>query len=394
MTKHYLITFKPLGAFYFGGEQTFGSGAQTNYFVKSNYFPQQTGILGLLRYELLLQNGLLNAGKSKKLSSGAANLIGSKSFHFNGSNSTIDFGAIERISPLFILDKNKKKLLPAPFDIRSNSKYLTYEFREKAESKTNLKIDAKAVTLTYNEGKKHYSEKDGIYHQFINKDKKLFQYLPRKDDFDNPIYEKRSDEDKLYQDYIFLENQKIGIHKAGTDESFYKQTKLQFNEGYAFAIYATLDVPAGKTFKSNTVFMGGDKSAFEMTVEEVQEFKTPIYNEAVINTNNEDIKKLILTSPAFVDKGIYDHCVFAISEQQSFRFLQTSVEETECYYNLDNNKYKMNAKKSAPYKSEQFNLLKAGSVFYYKDEKLQGLEDELNKHPQFKQIGYNYYQTK
>jgi len=366
MTKNYLIKFKPLGAFYFGGEQTFGSDAEANYFVKSNYFPQQTGILGLLRYELLLQNGLLNVGKSKKLSPDAKDLIGETSFHLNGSNTLIDFKAIKALSPLFILNGDNQNLLAAPFDVRFDNVYETYTLSQLPESKTNLKIQAVGLTYIKNEKIRHFSEKDGIKHQFINENKDLFQ---------------------LHD--IFIENQKIGIHKAGVDESFYKQTKLLMKEEFAFACYVTLDVPPDKNFGSNTIFMGGDKSAFEMIVEEVPKMKAPSFNELVFNTSN-DIKKLILTSHAYVNKSIYEHCVFAITEQQSFRFLQTTVADTDAYYNLSKDK----SKKSAPFKSEQFNLLKAGSVFYYKDKQLQGLKNELNKHPQFKQIGYNYYQTK
>jgi len=351
--------------------QTFGSGEQANYFVKSNFFPQQTGILGLLRYELLLQNGLLSVGKSKKLSPDAKDLIGPKSFHINGNNSLIDFGAIEALSTLFIMDENKQKILPAPFDICPTPQYQTYKIKTLNKSRSNLKFETgykEAVSLNYIN--KHnepdsYSEKDGIQHKFLNDEKELFNY----DDF-------------------FIEVQKIGIHKAGDDKSFYKQTKLQLKKGYAFACYATLNVPADKQFNSNTIFMGGDKSAFEMEVTDIDVFKKPVYNASVFD-NSGDFNKLILTSPAYVDKSIYDNCMFAITEQQSFRFLQTTVDETDSYYNMSSDK----SKKSAPYKSEQFNLLKAGSVFYYNDEQLLDLEKELNKYSQFKQIGYNYYQT-
>ena len=48
-----LIQLAPLSDFFFGGEATFGQGQNQHYFVRSNPWPQQTTLLGMLRYELL-----------------------------------------------------------------------------------------------------------------------------------------------------------------------------------------------------------------------------------------------------------------------------------------------------------------------------------------------------
>ena len=55
-----LIKLTPLGEFFFGGDVTFGKANKRSYYVQSRRFPQQTTLLGMLRYELLKKNNLLS----------------------------------------------------------------------------------------------------------------------------------------------------------------------------------------------------------------------------------------------------------------------------------------------------------------------------------------------
>ncbi|KAA6331329.1 hypothetical protein EZS27_020050 [termite gut metagenome] len=50
----YKIIIKPIDTFYFGSEKTFNpaDGSKANYLVKSQMMPQQTTVLGMLRYAL------------------------------------------------------------------------------------------------------------------------------------------------------------------------------------------------------------------------------------------------------------------------------------------------------------------------------------------------------
>jgi len=59
----YKITLKPLEPFLFGGDNTFGKiGDKENgtYLVKSRQFPQQSAILGMLKKEMMIQDGVLS----------------------------------------------------------------------------------------------------------------------------------------------------------------------------------------------------------------------------------------------------------------------------------------------------------------------------------------------
>jgi hypothetical protein len=70
--KTMYLSLKPTGAFFFGGENTFESRGKVNYLVRSNPFPQQTGILGLLRHLLLDINGMLDSPGARQ---GSGSLI-------------------------------------------------------------------------------------------------------------------------------------------------------------------------------------------------------------------------------------------------------------------------------------------------------------------------------
>ena len=59
----YLVRLKPLDSFFFSGRETFMSfetdtKEKTKYLVKSEYFPQQTTLLGVERKQLLIVNNL------------------------------------------------------------------------------------------------------------------------------------------------------------------------------------------------------------------------------------------------------------------------------------------------------------------------------------------------
>ena len=54
----YKITLTPVEGYFFGGETTFGEGQAKNYFAKSNLLPQETALLGMLRYQILKLKGL------------------------------------------------------------------------------------------------------------------------------------------------------------------------------------------------------------------------------------------------------------------------------------------------------------------------------------------------
>ena len=131
--KTYFVEIKPTGYYFFGNERTFNTtkkdkyqDAVTNYFAQSNQIPQQTTVLGMLRYAFLAINDELNASQSAK-----EKTIGNVGF--NGEH-TENYGFIQSISPLVIATQNKDDnsfdfLLPAPFTQQEETiEYHTSEY--------------------------------------------------------------------------------------------------------------------------------------------------------------------------------------------------------------------------------------------------------------------------
>jgi CRISPR-associated protein Cmr3 len=121
MSRPYLITFKPLGFYFFGSYLSFKEG----FFVVSNRFPQQTAILGCLRSTLLKKNDLLdeyNYPDFKNNTERIHALTGTSKM--NGLDEADDnFGVINKISPVFLVKNNDKDvasdfLFQAPWDVQ------------------------------------------------------------------------------------------------------------------------------------------------------------------------------------------------------------------------------------------------------------------------------------
>lgn len=348
-TKKYLVKLTPHDKFFFGGERTFGENNQANYFVVSNYFPQQTGILGLIRYQLLLQCDDKNIFKDNKIVdvSKATELIGEKSFTIDDG---FDFKMIKSLSPVFIYDSAAKNTNEALY-LPANKEYQWYEKPndrcEKVTVKKFLQIELKPHPLL-----KGYDAKFGLPDLLMNKKGELIQY-----------------ED------VFKKHKQVGIRKkyeGGTDEkAYYIQTFFKLIKDFSFAFIVELDDRA-RFSSQDVVLFGGEQQAFKM---EVDVFSGKFEDLIPDFEKSDNFGKVVLVSDAYVTGNIMDACDFAITETVDFKFLVTD-NSTKNYY-------------SEPTRSDKYNLYKKGSVFYGEPEKIiEELENE-----QFKKIGYNIYKT-
>lgn len=348
-TKKYLVKLTPHDKFFFGGERTFGENNGSNYFVVSNYFPQQTGVLGMVRHQLLLQCDDKNIFKDNKIESKtkAGKLIGLHSFKADGD---FNFGTIKSISPVFINDSNNKNTSEAYY-FPANKEYHRHEkLNDKCEKelvKKFLQIELKPHPLL-----KGYDAKFGLPDLLMNKNGKLIKY-----------------ED------VFKEHKQVGIRKkyeGGTDEkAFYIQTFYKLINNYSFSFVVELDEAAKFSSQDMAVF-GGEQSMFKMEVSPfVGEFEDiiPDYEKSV------NSGKVVLVSDAYVTDDIMNTCEFAITETVDFKFLVTD-NSTKNYY-------------TTPKKSDKFNLYKKGSVFYGDTAEI---VKKLNN-KQFENIGYNTFKV-
>lgn len=362
----YLIKLKALNTFFFGYTHKYRKKKDKNeyvadYFQRSADFPQQTALLGMLRYYILQNNGQIPIKDTNK----AAELVGEKSFSVNEEKP--NFGKIKKISPVFILNYKNEFLFTNPKDLIIKNKKTEYlNPVESAEIKTS-------GNFTFFD---NYIEKDGLSNFLTNSDSKFIDLKYDKDDAKNGA---------------LIEQEKIGITKPDNGETnenaYYKQIVYKFNTGYCFAFFA--DIYDEKLNNSSGyVHLGADKSpfriSFELLGEQNADFEKIICRK--LEFEKRPLLKVILLSDAYLSKKAA--CKFSISDTVTFRFLETQNSDKKKYYSSDPLKNKSGDIKH----SKKYNLYEKGSVFFFdNEEQVNDFKDELNKHIEFKQIGYNYF---
>lgn len=372
-TTTYLVKLKPVSSYYFGGERSFGLGEKQNYLVTSRKWPQQTTLLGMVRYLLLREHGLL-AEKGKTVPEAAKELIGSRSFRLGTEEeqfgASLDFKQIKALDPVFLMDE-EATYYPAPLT-------------------NGMKLNPAKGHLFYQPGERKkayllegYDPKEGLKHQVI--DPNTGHVIPESE--------------------IFQEVSQVGIEK-GRDgqpktEAFYKQTSMAFNtiekrdtglkddEGkpiiekiphnWYFAFYLT--VSSDTSLPAETLLpMGGEQRLFSWTAEKATSQK-PEWSEKAKGT---DRTRLLLLSDSLVPNTIYEKCEFAVTETLDFRFIHTDINKTSRYHNISKDKDSQDL-----VKSDKFTLLRKGSVLYSDSP---GDLESLLKSERLQSIGYNHFQ--
>jgi len=270
----YLVTLKPLEPFMFGGDQTFGSLGDKeagSYMVKSRQFPQQTTLLGMLKRELMTQAGILTrkrkgewVDKGKKVD--AINLVGYEKFNML-ANEEQDLGAINTLSPLFLMHNNQRYI---------------------------KKVDSDSFPYV---------------------DEKLEGYDPKKDIYDNFV--SLDGGDKKTSDDFFQAVEQTGNKKGGEENSLFKKTSYQLKNNAMFAFYLDVDVE----LKDSIVSLGADGSKFKMKVRQSDE----------VLAYQDKNGYLTLLSDSYIPLSIKEYCNFAIISEISHRNLTNKKTATQKY---------------------------------------------------------------
>ncbi|MEW6194394.1 MAG: type III-B CRISPR module-associated Cmr3 family protein [Bacteroidota bacterium] len=271
--KPYLITFKPFGRYYFGTSRSFAEG----FYAVSQKFPTQTTILGCLRYTLLLQNGF-----DSKLNPKQQDLT--KFYDLTGKSKMAsllvenddDFGVICKISPVFIVERDKSGtiqdfLLQLPSDVvlRGNSiQRKTFEaiFDTKNNSnKTNLNISYK----------KAFSDKD---YTCDNK-------MGGKNFWNN--YSKNSTSNPIEEEKIFINDKQPGLgrneNRVAEESKFYIKKDFRLRKNYSFGVIVHIDdekiainnTESSKKWKlhNDDAKLGGENCWFRMKIISTEDFQ-------------------------------------------------------------------------------------------------------------------------
>jgi len=384
----YLVTLQPHELFFFGGEKTFGSD-NANYFVKSRYFPQQTALLGLMRYQVLAAYGLLNPNQSTKKkpkevrTKKALEYIGESSFNASPNQT---FGKIAGISHLFLKNKNTYWNF-APKDTG-------FTYSENSIIGSSVVSNHKSFVPHIPKGFKY---KEGITAQMISNEgisqpvKSFFKAHSQVG-----IGKNRSNPSKTAQ--TEEEKRKIELMKS---KQFYKQTSYRFadsNMCFAFVVYFNEQETANKIAQhlqnNPNVFFGGERHISKMQMTPIEEQNMSDFwkshQVAHYSSANQNLYKLILLSDAYAKaKKVYENCNFAVSEVVNFQHLISKVKHTDNYNNVSK-KHENHRKVS---RSNALNLLEKGSVFYCTQSQLEQLEEVFKTEKAFRKIGYNAFVT-
>lgn len=356
----YLIKLTPTGSYFFGGETTFGERgnekSKHNYLVKSNQLPQASTIFGLVRYEILRKNNLLDYNKKelKKDIKLVEQLIGKQGFSLINKE---DFGIINNISPVFLC-KGDEYFTAMPLDedmpidalkLIGKEKKGGYELDVKFDNNVRCSYGSNKFSKTVNiDGfnPKHYYN----YLFWISNNRKII-LAP------------------------FRDCMQVGILKNGRDESekesFFKQQLIRLVDGYSFAfvletnsVTKLKDVKELSEVNQQPVYIGGNSSLFLMSISKMTNVKPePKFDFTCLIKEN----RRLLIGDAYLTKEQLDTFAFVWGMAIPFRYVDRS---TQCGYKWGE------SNKSA----DLYYLLPRGSVIYGNEDDLAAIEiDALKK---------------
>lgn len=374
-----LLRLKPLKPFFFGKESVF---TNTNY-ATSEFFPQQTQITGALRLYWMEQNNLMRVQKDGKYvpyekKEEARKLV--------GNAGTLDFeqndnlGALQSISPMFILELDngcvKDALFEVPSDIVSiKSKDNDVNIMVKPQILNEIASSKPAVIL------KDYDVKKG----FVNGlgDSKFWKsYLGE-----------RALSNIVKHENVFNSHKQVGItldeNKQTQEGMFYTKTSYVLAKEYEFGLLVQLDDALldekCQTLKNGIISLGADASMFRMEVEDVPtvlELHPLVEN--IQNTHEEAGTKVILLSDSILSTSIHNESYFQIVPNKvPFKMMQSKELNTSA---LGEIALEPKEHKPSYTKSKEKLLVPKGSVYYFKTAKQ--LEEAKCA---YKKMGFNQY---
>lgn len=386
MSKKYKITLTPVDKFFFGGDMTFQVGNDekdrfneqfSSYIIKSTMFPQQTSLLGMLRFLILRNSGdkVFQNGKivNKKL---VEKLIGSKSFSINKKETLYKvlssfFKCIFSSSCFLVnkMDKHKKNEFGKIVGL-SHVRVQRIDRINKTVSELEF-VPLYDKEMDWNGANKGWFNFKEISIPNMSYDAKKGLESELTDGTNNY---------KLTD--IFIEDRRIGIHRnittGKTEEgALFKQISYRFNNekaNHCFVFDAEIanDIDLA-SYNGQLVSVGGDNSYFIIGITEN-------------NTSNNNIcsidNAVYLLSPAFLTREEAQLAKFAITNLIPFRFLETTVKAKS--YSILHNDVKRSKVK--------YELYTPGSIFYFEDDKTKNkFTKNLESKEDFRQIGYNEY---
>jgi hypothetical protein len=299
----YRFILTPLDRIFFGGEKT--PFEQDEYFLHSRYFPQQTGLLGMVRYFILQKSGLLNGNKVKWDA-----LIGPASFSGDPNQG---FGLIERLSPLSIFSQDEKDW---------------YFMRDTRNLHLEDAPSHVRVALGETPG---YRDNIGYLRGYNPKaNSQLAEVLSDLQGHIIPVLAQTPVLNRTPSGQypgVFFQDVKPGITKnyAGDpkEDGYFKLMYYKMAPGYSYSFKAQIkESPDGIPWEgSSFIRMGGDSSFYRLEVQKTTNWE--------VSTGQGTIFHLL--SDAITSNSIYDLCKHWAADTLLFRNMKTTSQDT--HYN-------------------------------------------------------------
>lgn len=358
MLMYYRVDMRPLEPYTFGTEQgsKFKGEMKTgkeSYIIASGVIPEQTTILGALRYIVLKHKGLLKHDfcYSEEEKKRMKELIGESSFSFQFPKETKQsFGAIKKLSPLFLINRSfgsKPEIyIKNPFHNKSSVGYepmnLTEEVFETSYGRICLPCVRKGSEIS-----PEYDAKNGHGEGYIR------------------LSDKSMAPEDLFSRYLQTGN-RTDYDGQDNKEGFFKRETVSLKDDFEFSVYAAAE--EGSFPVETIAFMGRKRSAFRFKFTQVDEQACDIEAKVKKAFSGEAGCWYYALSDLYLEE-VPDYKYFAIVEEKSIRNLETRINET---------RYVKKRRKS----NTQFHLIESGSVFY-------GHMDLNLENKNIKNIGYN-----
>lgn len=355
MSKIIQIVLRPLDYYFFGTNETFDFGAKgiKNFSVKSNPLPQQTGLLGLMRHAFFLAG--YETGNS-----------------FDPGQTNHDFGLIQTISPLYLINNNGEALYKCPIPLQKTNE-------NEVISPSFNTLDVVAI---YN-------------NQPVKQTFSASNYNPKKEWAAK--WANISTREKVEDSHLFRSETHIGIDKGKTNKkqtdegAFYKQQFYRLSNA-AIAFQAVVDDQVDISKLPLLLPFGGEKRMFSisysaegfLTWDNIRAKVTGLFKEYLPESGS----CIMLLTDTYVHylKELEETISYAVLQAKPFRNIITP--KTVSNFSRIGSNAGDNKQLFKP--AETTYILKQGSLLFTDRESEERILEILT-HDGFSTIGYNQF---
>jgi hypothetical protein len=369
---------RPLDRVQFGKER---DPDRQDYYVASRPWPQQSALLGLLRYLLLRQNGLLLGTEKGTWDKGAEldrvhDLIGPTSFTGDPDTS---YGILRSVGPLSIWRKEDDRHFFPCMDLQHGMAELT------------------ATAMQAGHGAKDF----GLAHDFTDFDAKdpAELLLTDLEGGTAALMDKgtgahgRSHMDRQGEG-VFFKFTTPGVVKtyAGDKERedkaghFYVTESYVMRRGFGFSFTASFaSLPSGSTEPNwgaqRLVRFGSDGHPWSIQAKKL--------SGSTAKKETTEGSQFLLLTDARVDSELFNHCRAVVGDVQHFRNQRKSTRTTWAHH-ATHSVQEEQASERLQYEPSGL-LLKRGTVLWAKKGSEDKVEEALQGYQAFRTIGYNQW---